>query len=226
MLIGIIGASGFIGKTIVEVMEFQHSIHRITREEYKDHKNIEFDVIINANGNSHKYWGNLNPLADFDKSVMSVYNTLYDFKYKKYVYISSIDAELPKTSYGFHKYLAEEIVKFHCKNYSIIRIPGIIGKSATKGVVYDILNGNKVYLTKDSTLMLMDVNILASNLKELIEKNKLEKLKTFYPSSNITVDQISKTLKIPVKYGNVLRSEYFNYKGTYNTSISYLKNII
>jgi len=85
MTIGIIGANGFIGSTLVKTMKLQHSVTSIIRENYKSHKNDEFDIIINANGNSHKYWGNLNHLEDFDKSVMSVYKTLYDFKYKKYV---------------------------------------------------------------------------------------------------------------------------------------------
>jgi len=226
MTIGIIGANGFIGSTLVKTMKLQHSVTSIIRENYKSHKNDEFDIIINANGNSHKYWGNLNHLEDFDKSVMSVYKTLYDFKYKKYVYISSIDAEEIKTPYGLHKYLAEQLIQFHCKDYSIIRIPGIIGKDASKGVIYDILNGNNIFLTSDSTMMLMDVNTVAKNLERLIETNKLKKLEKFYPSENISVEEISNVLKIPAKYGDELRKEYFNYKGDYDKSINYLKNIL
>jgi len=222
--IGIIGSNGFIGSVITDELK-NHSITNITKENYELHKNTFFDVLINANGNSKKYWGNLNPIEDFNKSVESVYKSIYDFKYSKYMFISSVDAELKNCSYGFNKFLAEQIVKFHCKNYSIVRLPAIIGGNAEKGIVYDIINKNKIYLTKDSMFMLMDVNEIALILKNLLEKNKLKKLEKFYPSENITIEQIGKFLNIPINYANELRSEYFNYKGNYNTSINYLKNI-
>jgi dTDP-4-dehydrorhamnose reductase len=224
MTIGVIGGNGFVGDAIVKALKY-YSVTAINRENYVSETCKSFDIIINSNGNSHKYWGNSNPLGDFDKSVLSVYKSFYDFNFKKYIYISSIDAEIPKTSYGFHKHLAEELVKFHCKNYSIIRIPGIIGKAASKGVVYDILHGNKIYITSDSTMMLMDVESVAKNLAQLIEKDTLEKLIKFYPKDNITVEDISKFLNIAAKYSDHLRKEYFDFKGNYLRSIDYLKNI-
>jgi nucleoside-diphosphate-sugar epimerase len=229
MKIGIIGADGFIGSAIYENLKTQHLIANITREKYKMYFKIYFDIIINANGNSNKYWGNQNPLKDFDKSVKSVYHSIFDFKYNKYIYISSIDAEDKKTIYGYHKYLAEKIISFNCNDYSIIRLPAVIGKNAKKGIVYDILNYNKVYLTEDSTLMLMYINEFTGKLKEFIEQNKLRKIEKFYPSENITVNEIGKILGISVNYGNDLKKEYYNYniyKGNYNTSTNYLKNMI
>jgi nucleoside-diphosphate-sugar epimerase len=226
MKIGVIGANGFIGSSLVDNIKSQYLTESITKENYKSYKNIVFDIIINANGNSIKYWANKNPLKDFKKSVESVYKSLYDFKYKKYIYISSIDAENIKTTYGFHKYLAEEIIKTYCSNFSIIRLPYVIGKNATKGVVYDIINGNKIYLTKDSTLMLMDVKEFTTKLKELIEQNKLQKLEKFYPSNNISINEMGKILNLSINYDVNLRDEYYFYPGDYNTSVNYLKKCI
>jgi hypothetical protein len=67
-----------------------------------------FDIFINANGNSKKYWANQNPLLDFDVSVTSVYKTLFDFKFKKYIYLSSLDI-FKNSVYGKNKLIAEEI---------------------------------------------------------------------------------------------------------------------
>lgn len=226
MLIGVLGGNGFVGKTIVETLRTDHAVININRENYKLQNNIKFDVLVNANGNSHKYLANLNPLEDFEKNVSSVYKTLYDFKFKKYIYISSIDVETVRTSYGLHKHLSEKLVKFHCSDYSIIRLPAVIGKNATKGVVYDILNGNNVYITPKSTMMLMDVNSISLNLKILLEKNKLKKVERFYPCDNITVEQIGSVLNKLVKYGSILREEYFQHKGFYDKSINYLKKIM
>lgn len=225
MKIGIIGSNGFVGSAIADVLK-SHLVVYITKEKYDFLKNTVFDVIINANGNSRKYWGNSHPEEDFEKSVTSVFKSIYDFHYSKYIFISSIDAEIPNCSYGFNKFLAEEIVRFHCKDFSIIRLPNVIGKNATKGPVFDIINRNKIYLTNNSTLMLMDVNEISINLKNLLETNKLQKLETFYPSENITIKQIGEILNIPIKYADDLRSEYFNYTGKYNTSAYYLNKIL
>jgi nucleoside-diphosphate-sugar epimerase len=224
--IGIIGANGFIGNALVETLKSQYTVESIIKENYHLFKNINFDIIINANGNSHKHWANKNPVKDFKKSVESVYKSLYDFKYKKYIYISSIDVENIKTTYGFNKYLAEEIVKSICYDFSIIRLPAVIGKRSTKGIIYDIMNNNKIYLTKDSTLMLIDIDEFTIKLKEYIEQNKLRKLEKFYPSNNISIDEISKILNIPVNYDVNLRDEYYFYPGDYNTSVNYLKKCV
>jgi nucleoside-diphosphate-sugar epimerase len=225
--IGIIGADGFIGSELFKSLpSLNRLVIGITKENYQDHCDVTFDFLINANGNSNKYWANTHVEEDFIKSVKSVYNSFIDLKYKKYIYISSIDAENYITIYGYHKFIAEKLVSIYCQDYSIIRLPAVIGKNAKKGVVYDILNYNTIYLTKDSTLMLIDINEVTSLIKEFIENKKSSFLERFYPCNNITIDEISNILGIVVKYHNDLRKETYDYSGTYNTSSYYLKNML
>lgn len=216
---GIIGSDGFIGSHLVASTEGIG----VNRRNYKLHIGSSFDVIINANGNSRKYWGNNFPLEEFDKSVLSVYKSLFDFKYKKYVYISSIDAEDRITPYGLHKYIAEEIVKQYCEDYSIVRLPAVIGAGAAKGVVADILNDKPIYLTSDSTLMIIDVEEVVMKLKEF---STLQELERFYPCDNVSIAQIGEILRKKVKYADTLRAEYYSHCGEFKNSIYYLNKII
>lgn len=226
MKIGVIGGNGFIGNSVLEIFANNHEVCNINKKTYELYNDHQFDVIIDINGNSNKHWGNNNPVEDFERSVLSVFKSIHKFIFKKYIYISSIDVEIPiKSSYGFNKYIAEKLIRFHCKNYSIVRIPAVIGKNAVKGIVYDILNENIIFLSKNSTLMLIEVNEIGSILKTLLENNQLKKLERLYPKNNITIEEIGNILKIPVNYNNDLRSEYFNHKGTLNTSNNYLKRI-
>lgn len=238
--IGIIGGNGFIGNAIAK--EFgkneKYSVMPITRRDYnhiKTHKYLfKFDILINANGNGKKYKANNDPAWDFKESVLSVYNSIFDFKYKKYVFISSIDAEISVTqehhesAYGFNKYIAEKIISHYCDNYSIVRCPSVIGKNTNRGITYDVQKGNKVYVTPDSFMMLIDVKEMAKFLVRFLESNRLEELERFYPSESITVKQMGTVLKKSVIYGNNLRHECYYFRGNrriFKSSEKYLRDV-
>ena len=242
MKIGVIGADGFIGRKLCSVLKIpnesllRNEVIDITRQNYNYHKHGVFDILINANGNSNKYWANENPLDDFDASVTSVYKSLFDFKYKKYIYISSIDAEGTKknrSAYGMHKQLSELIVRQHCKDCSVVRLPAVIGKESRKGIVHDIYNQNTIYLTPDSSLALMDVATVAWKLKNLIDGNELKAFEQFYPKKLITVEEIRKVLDVPIFYfeSEILRHEQYyllGYPNNYHkfkSSKYYLKKV-
>ena len=231
MKIGIIGAKGFVGSSLQDELMDDHFIKGITRENYVETIDAcyKFDVLINANGNSRKHTANNNSVWDFEESVLSVYRSVFDFKYKKYIFISSIDAEVPGTPYGFNKHLSENIVKQYCKDYSIIRCPSIIGKNAVKGVVKGIQDGSKVYLTPDSRLMLINVSDVAETLNTLLKTGGPSWVERFYPTTTITIEQIGKILKKPVNFANELRGEYYDLYGSdrlYKSSEQYLKYIL
>ena len=86
--IAILGGSGMLGADLVKYLSKAKEVVSITRENYEDIKNsgAEYDVLINANGNSKRFWANQNPVEDFDKSTRSVYLSLFDFKAKLYIY--------------------------------------------------------------------------------------------------------------------------------------------
>lgn len=165
MKIGVIGANGFVGKAICKELRADE----ITRDNYEKRCGTKYDVLINANGNSCKWQANAHPVNDFSLNVKSVYKTMFDFKFKKYIYISSYDAH-KNNSYGLHKLLSEEIVKHYADNI-ILRCPIIIGKNMKKGFLYDALNCIPLYVNRDSEYQIITNTDLSILISILIKKN-------------------------------------------------------
>ena len=126
--LAIIGSNGMLGSDLVQLFHTQFLVTPISKEKYNFYKGHFFDIVINVNGNSKRFWANQNPLDDFVKSTMSVYQTIIDFPCSIYIYISSSDIyenhinpkytnENEKINpqnlqpYGFNKYVSELIVK-------------------------------------------------------------------------------------------------------------------
>lgn len=185
--LGVLGANGLLGNDLVNYLSSSYKVISITRENYEEHKGCGFDVFINANGNSKRFWANQNPQEDFFASTVSVYKSIFDFPSGLYIYISSSDVYENHTGpkhtteskkigpenlqpYGFHKYLGELIVKKCKEKFLILRLAMILGTKMKKGPFYDILNHTPIFLTFDSKLQLITTSAIASIIKALLDR--------------------------------------------------------
>lgn len=207
MKIGVIGANGFLGSTLCDIFtSFGHEVRGITRESYVNHKQQRFDVLVNANGNSRRYWANQYPIEDFDASVKTVYQSMFDFITEKYVLISSSDiyprqgpehtkeeSKFDQTiaPYGFNKLLAESIVKNYSKSYLILRCSAMIGKNLKKGVIKDILDGTPLFVTLESKLQLITSSEVARIILSLIDKGRENETFNVGGQGSISVKEIA-----------------------------------
>lgn len=187
--LAIIGGRGMVGSDLMQYLKsYFGRITSIDRENYDQHRGKHFDIIINANGNSNKIWAKNNVLSDFSASTASVYASLLDFPCKTYIYISSADVYSNHTSqkftyesktievenlssYGFHKYLSECIVRNFIKNYIILRCPMILGTNLKKGPIYDILHDSRLFVSQDSAFQMITTHELAQIIYFLLAQN-------------------------------------------------------
>lgn len=184
--LAIIGGNGMLGSDLVKYLSPHFSATSINRENYSKYIDTKFDVVINANGNSRRYWANQNPKDDFFATTVSVYKSIFDFPCELYIYISSPDvyenhtgpkftkenAEIdPKNlePYGFHKYLGELIIKKYKKNFVIMRSSMILGSGLKKGPFYDIIRGNPLFITQKTRLQLITAHAISEIIEMLIE---------------------------------------------------------
>jgi nucleoside-diphosphate-sugar epimerase len=155
MKIAILGANGFIGSKITSTLSKFYDVTPITRDNYSEHTGKKFDVFINANGNSRRFWAEQNPKEDFIASVASVNTTLFDFTFDRYVYLSSLDA-MRFSIYGVNKSVAEKLLYYNSNRMGfelvVLRLGAVIGKDMKKGVLYDILNGNNLRISPKSKM--------------------------------------------------------------------------
>lgn len=184
MKLAVLGAKGLLGSDLVNYLSEIFDITPITRQNYDSKKGKKFDLFINANGNSKRYWALQNVYQDFESSTQSVYKTLFDFKFEKYIYISSVDVypdpsgvnttlesdriDITKQNvYGFHKYLSEQIVRKNIAKWLILRPSSILGNKLNKGPIYDVLNRKPLFITLDSRLQYITTKAISDLIVNL-----------------------------------------------------------
>lgn len=214
--LAIIGSNGMLGSDLVFYLSPYFSITQISKENYSEYVNSVFDFIINANGNSKRYWGNENHVEDFIASTVSVYKSIFDFPCSTYIYISSQDVYEnhygPETTkenneinpkslppYGFHKYISELIVKKYKENFLILRPSMILGRNLRKGPFYDIVNKGTLFITPEARLQLITTRAIAEIIETLLKEKILNETLNVGGKSTFAFTNIHKYFNKEIK---------------------------
>ncbi len=234
----IIGGDGFVGSAYKRFCEKNKlNFLVINRANYADYIGVSCEVLINANGNSKKFLAKDNPLLEFDQSVRSVRQSLIDFKSKKYIFLSSCDVypncssidttkedqiiDISQQSpYVFHKYLAEQCVR-HCHdNWLIFRMGGFVGIGIKKNPIFDILQGEKIWLDRQSKLQYINTDTAAEIVMSLAQKECTQEIFNLCGNGLINLQEIIDHInsKVSVNPNSPLVK--------YEVSIDKLKSII
>ena len=214
MIIFVLGGKGLLGNRIIEKFKKnkKFKIFAITKVNYKKFINKKCDIFINANGNSSRFVGNLEPLKDFQESVQVTYNSVFDFKFKHYVFLSSIDVYNEKNKinsrkesnkidvkqlnhYGFNKYLSEKIIIHFTNSYLILRIGPIVDIKLIKNHLYDMINNKKVYVNENTKSTFMSGEGLANIIYLMVNKNKFNQIYNICGEKTLTYKSIKKMFK-------------------------------
>lgn len=172
------------------------------------------DVLINANGNSRKYLADKNPIQEFSESTFSVRKSLEDFKFNKYILISSGEVYsqgqakkediilngTTQSTYGFHKYLAELCVQHVAKNWLIVRQSGFVGPKMVKNAVYDVINAEQLWVHPDSHFQYIHTDQSAELIFNLINKKVSNQIFNLSSLGTISVNEIMQLAGRKVPY--------------------------
>lgn len=190
----VLGGKGFVGSAIVSEAERRgHAVSTVDLDNYGDVVGTESDVLINANGNSKKFLATEDPVKDFDLSVASVAKSLNDFTTQRYVYLSSIDVYPDKSDparnaepteidfaqvspYGFHKHLAEELVRRYAPDWLILRMAGFVGTGLWKNSIHDMLKGRQIRVSPASQYQYLNITDLSRIVFNLLESNARQEI--------------------------------------------------
>lgn len=176
----VLGGKGFVGSAMVSMAAAMgYEVLAIDKDEYEAARGTACDLLINANGNSKKFLAAKNPRLEFDLSVRSVLQSLHDFKYARYVFLSTMDVYFPHVShpdsnredtacdparqspYGFHKMMAEQLVRYYAKDPLIFRMAGFVGRGLWKNSIHDLLHDRPLRVHPDSAYQYINTTDLA-----------------------------------------------------------------
>lgn len=209
----VLGGSGFLGKAITDQLKaLNRPFASISKANYSEFVGQTCDVLINANGNSKKYLAKSDPAEDFELSVASVRRSIDDFTCDKYVYLSSGEVYAKKSgsetsestrisvseqsTYGFHKYLAEQLVRHAASNWLILRLGGFVGPELKKNVVFDLLSNQPTWVSLESTFQFLETKFAAEVVLSLCDGPLQNEVFNIAASDSISVADIAKILSV------------------------------
>ncbi len=151
----LIGATGFVGSTLLKQASFKHCYNT---------KNIgqirgkSFDVVVCAGAPAQKWIANRAPEADL-KNIEALIEELKTVRCKSFILISTVDVfaapdgvdegspveEEGLNPYGLHRRRLEKFVESQFSNHLIVRLPGLVGPGLRKNVIFDFLNTNNLH---------------------------------------------------------------------------------
>lgn len=183
----VIGAQGFIGAAVAaEGARRGYEVVPVHRANYGECKGAAADLLIYAAGNARKHLDVRDPAVGFDLTVAAIVPILLDFRPRRFIHLSSgavyphegdparnrEDVPLAPegmTHYGFHKWLAEQLVRHHAADWAIFRLGGCVGPGLRKNALYDLLTGGPLFVHPDSEFQYMDVREVAAAIFQLHE---------------------------------------------------------
>ncbi len=226
-MIYIIGGNGFVGSAYARLCEARKLPHTvITRDNYDSLVGTSCDILVNANGNSKKFMADRDPKWEFDASVRSVLHSLEDFQSGAYVHLStgdvypdqaspavtaedtSIDAR-KQSRYGLHKHLAEQLVLARHPRPLVMRMGGFVGLGMRKNAIFDMLNGQPVWLTPDSELQFINTDTAASLVWRLVERGASNQIVNLGAAGVVRIGDIHARLSSPSPFSPEARSVRF-----------------
>lgn len=207
-MIFLLGGNGFVGSGIARELERRgERFEIISRQNYDKFVGRSCDLFINANGNSSKLLGKNEPKAEFRASVLSVRDSLVDFTFGKYMFLSTsdvypnpgspestgegLDIEIAaQSTYGFHKYLAEQCVRHAAERWLIIRQGGFVGPGMKKNAVFDVLHGEKAWVHPDTRFQYIHTDDSASACLGLLDGGAINEVFNVTAKGTISVQEI------------------------------------
>jgi len=239
-MIYVLGGDGFVGSAICSRLADEgHQFKVLNRENYSTYVGDRCDIFVNCNGNSRRFWADEQPVEDFEASVLSTMKSIFDFKSRLYVFISSVDVywdtsntestkenseiEVEKLNiYGFHKWISEELVRRYSNKWLILRLGNMVGPGLKKNPVFDALTGNLIRTSKQSQYGLIHTKDMALAFDRLVTLGHTNQAINVCGTGTIRIEDISKYTGRAISYA----SDSEETCQIYNINNDMLKNLI
>lgn len=196
--VALFGANGFVGKNIYSYLQTigKYQVISVTRDNYTESLGKFYNFVINSAMPGARFWAQNNPLEDFQETVLKTADILYGCTFDKFVQISTVSARCQRdTVYGRHKFAAENLIKYD--NNLIFRIGPMFGSGLKKGVLIDMLKGQKVYVNSESRYAFADVDFVGEYVASHLDLSGVVEVGAF---NSVSMVDIANYLKRPIEF--------------------------
>jgi len=192
--VAVFGANGFIGSSLCTALSaMKYDVVPVIRSNFSDHIGKHYDIVINSAHPAARFWAKNNPEKDFQETVQKTADIFYKCTFDKFVHISTVSARCQlDTVYGRHKLAAESICNFD--DTLIFRLSSMFGGGLKKGVLIDMLNGQKVFVNGQSRYAFASVDFVANyiashlHLKGIVEVGAFNTVSMLEIASHLNAD--------------------------------------
>ncbi len=200
--VAVIGARGYVGKAISESLKINTLIElvEVTRKNYEEKKEQQYDIIINSSMPSKRFWAQQNPIQDFEETVKKTADLFYDWDYTKFIQVSSVSSRCQlDTVYGRHKAAAEKICS--SANTLIVRLGPLFDQTLSKGVLVDMLKGNSVFVDGNSRYCFASLSFVSKWICSHLDRIGLVEVGA---NNSIALNEIARYLKKEIHFEGVV----------------------
>lgn len=169
--VALLGANGYVGSALgtALVRDPGLAVAAVTRANYAQMRRRSYDILINAAMPSQRFWVKNHPTLDFVETVQKTADLIYDWRFKKFIQISTVSARCQlDTVYGRHKAAAEKICGY--ADNLIVRLGPMYSKELNKGVLIDLLKGRKVYIDAESKYCFAPLEFVATWIVDNLDR--------------------------------------------------------
>lgn len=199
LLNSLVGYTGFVGSNISKSYAFDNLYNS---KNISEAFGTSPDLLVFAGIKAEKYIANKNPQEDYAVIENAIEN-IKKINAKKVVLISTIDVYKNPVNvdedtiidtenlqpYGLNRYYFENQIREHCKEYTIVRLPGLYGENIKKNFIFDLINVIPFMLNEEKFNELSDKN---NNILKYYTKQD----NGFYRCNEINIEEKIKLKKI------------------------------
>jgi len=202
--VAVVGAKGYVGSALcVALSKNAHTVAEVTRENYKEMQEREYDILINCAMPSARFFAKNNPDKDFIETVEKTANLLYGWKFKKFVQISTVSARCQlDTVYGRHKAAAEALCNYG--DNLIVRLGAMYSSELSKGALVDIKEGRKVYVDGASRYCFASLDFVTKWISGNLERKGIVEVGA---RNTIALSEIAQHLGAKIDFEGVLDTQ-------------------
>jgi len=196
----LLGYKGYVGSALYKKLSknFNYLVTGVDRQSCQELKPQKWDIVINCAMPSSRFSANKDPAVDYIQTVEKTSNFYYWLQFDKFIQISTVSARTQlDTVYGRHKLAAESIIDQ--SKHLIFRLTATYDDSMTKGVVYDLIHDNPIYVAPESYYSFAPLDYAVKFISQNLDRTGVFEVggKMGAP---VALDEICRDLKIERKF--------------------------